>query len=55
MAPITWVAATIFWLVAGIVAGLLLIVEYTGYAIGVGVTVIASQLAHALPRRRAAG
>ena len=55
MAAMYWIAATLVGLVVGLVAGVLLILEYTGYAIGVGATVIGSQLVHALPRRRTAG
>lgn len=55
MAGIYWIAAMLFGLVVGLVSGVLLTLEYTGYAIGVGATVIASQLVHALPRRRTAG
>lgn len=54
MAAIYWVAATLIGLVVGLVSGVLLIIEYIGYAIGVGATVIASQVAHALPRQRTA-
>lgn len=54
MAAIYWVAAALLGLVLGLAAGVMLIVEYTGYFIGVGTMVIGSQLARALPRRRPA-
>lgn len=54
MAALYWLGATLVGLVLGIVAGTLLIVEYIGYAIGVGAAVIASRFATLLPGHRAA-
>ena len=54
MAALYWLGAKLFGLLLGIVAGTVLIVEYTGYSIGVGAAVIASRFATLLPGHRAA-
>ena len=54
MAALYWLGATLLGLLLGIVAGTVLIVEYIGYAIGVGAAVIASRFATLLPGHRAA-
>jgi hypothetical protein len=54
MAGIYWLGALLVGLVLGLVAVAMLIIEYTGYAIGVAATVVAGTVTSRLPGRHAA-